>query len=92
MVLFSEQEDIQLNSLLFEDVSSIRKAPVWEYFHLNQAEKIARCQFPDCGKIYYIKNGMKGLLLHLKAKHDIDLKTIKSTMINSSEFLKRNKI
>jgi len=69
-----EQEDIQFNSLIFEDVSHIRMAPVWAYFHLNQAEQIARCQFPECAKTYFVKNGMKLLTNHLRARHDIDVK------------------
>jgi len=66
--------DSKFSSLVFEDVSNIRKAAVWQYFHLDRIEHLAKCQFPDCGKLIITKNGMAALLTHLRARHNIDLK------------------
>ena len=82
--MFSEQEDY-FRSFIFEDVSSVRKAPAWEYFHLNRAEKLAKCQFPECAKTFSIKNGMTTLLKHLKGRHNIDLKTSRISTKFTSE-------
>ena len=67
-------EDSKFISYNFEDVSYCRKAPAWEYFHLDRAEHLAQCQFPSCAKIISTKNGMTALLIHLRARHNIDLK------------------
>ena len=77
LVLFSEHEEIKISSFIFEDVSSIRKAPAWEYFHLNQAQNVAQCQLPECAKTYYVRNGMTALFKHLRGMHNIDLKNDK---------------
>jgi len=73
------EDSKDFSSLFFEDVSNKRKAPVWEYFHLNQAGKIAQCQFPQCEKTFSIRNGMTTLLKHLRGRHNIDLKSTKVT-------------
>ena len=93
LVLFSEQDgfsnDSKFSSLVFEDVSNIRKAAVWQYFHLDRIEHLAKCQFPDCGKLIITKNGMAALLTHLRARHNIDLKKNyrKSTNFSSEDLI-----
>jgi len=69
-----EGEDSIFNPSIFEDVSNIRKAAAWEYFHLNRAEYLAQCQFPNCAKTYFVKNGMRELTNHLRTRHNIDLR------------------
>ena len=70
----SEGEDSIFSHSIFEDVSNIRKAAAWEYFHLNRAEYLAQCQFPNCAKTYFVKNGMRELTNHLRTRHNIDLR------------------
>ena len=67
-------EGRNFSSLVFEDVSAIRRAAAWQYFHYNRPESLAQCQIPGCPKIISCKNGMTALTIHLRGKHGIDLK------------------
>ena len=69
-----EFEERNFSSLVFEDVSAIRRAAAWQYFHYNRPESLAQCQIPGCPKIISCKNGMTALTIHLRGKHGIDLK------------------
>ena len=59
----------KMSDIIFKDVSLIKRAPAWKFFHANEEKRLAKCQIGNCSEVINWMNGSSGLSHNLRKSY-----------------------